>query len=562
MGFFCLLRPYKQKIIVAFAAILSVNILGLAFPWVIKVVIDDVLIKKDYDLLNLLVLGLTAIFILRFYFGYTREYLVSFIGENAVRDLRARLHAHLQRLSVEYVENSSTGKIVSGIIGDVESVKKFLFGGAIDFIYSFFNVFFVLCVLFVLDWRLTVVSLIYLPVFGFIFFKITPRLKEKHTIVREVYSELTSRLTEVFRGIRVVAGFSKEKYEFDRFNFKQNEIFNASMESHKSGILLWMLFDFISSLGLIMLIWIGARAVFSGRISAGELMAFYSYLGMLFFPIIKMAVINNSYQQAAASMERITKILNKAPNVKPARKPITVNKIKGNIKFEGVSFGYGKERNVFSAFNLDVSAAQSVALIGKSGAGKTTLINLLLRFYKPGKGSIYIDGHKLKDLDINGYRSQIAMVLQDDYLFSATIKENILYSRPDADYEEIVAAAKLANAHEFIMGQPKGYDTCIGERGIKLSCGQRQRISIARAILRKPAILILDEATSNIDSETERLIIDDAFKNLTRGRTAFIISHRPSAVNYADKIVFIEDGKITDKGTPAELLQKKEKIMV
>ncbi len=555
--FLSLLRPYQKQAVFAFLAILITNLLGLAFPWAIKVIIDEVLLRRNSGLLNTLTVALIFVFMLKFLFGFIREYLFSFIGENVVCDLRNKLYWHLQRLSVRYIENNPTGKIISGIIGDVESIRKFLFGGVIDFIYSFFNLFFVLIILFILDWRLTLVSLLYLPIFGLAFFKLAPRLKEKHIFVREKYAQLTARLSEVFNGIRIVSGFAKEEYEAAEFKFKQKEIFKASLMSEKIGILLWMMSEFLSSLGLVTLIWFGVRAVFYGRITTGALMAFYSYLGMLFFPIIKMVIINNYYQEAVVSLGRINQVLVEEPKIKEPQHPIRLERLKGNIKFSEVSFSYDNHKEVLSRINLEVNAAEVVALVGKSGAGKTTLINLLLRFYEPTQGEIFIDGYNLKKLALKSYRSQIAMVLQDDYLFSGTVRENILYSQPEASASDVVRVAELANAQQFILELADGYDTQIGERGVKLSYGQRQRISIARAILRGPAILILDEATSSVDSETERLIIEGAYKNLMRGRTTFIIAHRFSTITYADKIVFIEDGRIAETGKHLELLAQK-----
>jgi subfamily B ATP-binding cassette protein MsbA len=555
--FLSLLKPYKKKAFLAFLAILAANLLGLAFPWVIKLLIDEVLTKKNLFLLNSLAIGLVIVFILKFYFGFIREYLFSFIGESLVCDLRNKLYWHLQKLSVKYVENNPTGKIISGIIGDVESIKNFLFGGMIDFVYSFFNVLFVFIILCILDWQLTLLSLVFMPIFGLAFIKITPRLKGKHSLVREKYAELTARLNEVLSGIRIVAGLARDDYEADKFNFKQREIFKAAMKSHKLGILLWMGSESLSSLGLVAIIWFGSWRVFSGSITVGTLMAFYSYLGMLFYPVIKMVIINNYYQEAVASMERINEVLAEEPQIKDVESPIKLKKIKGNIRFEEVSFSYDGGKVVLSGINLQIKESEVVALVGKSGAGKTTLINLLLRFYEPQKGAIIIDGYNLKDLELKSYRSKIAMVIQDDYLFSATIKENILYSKPDASLDEVIGVAKSANAHQFITELPDGYDTQIGERGIKLSFGQRQRISIARAMLREPAILILDEATSSVDSETERLIIEEAFNNLMAGRTTFVIAHRLSTINYADKIVFLDDGKIAEQGSRQELLVKR-----
>ncbi len=557
VGFLSLLKTYKTRILNAFICIISANLLGLAFPWVIKIIIDDVLIRKDTFLLNQITFGLILVFILKFYFGFMREYLVSVIGEKVVYDLRGKLYAHLQKLSVRYIENKSTGEIISGIIGDVESIKNFLFGGVLDFICSFFNVLFVLVILLVLDWKLTLICLIFLPVFGITFFKLTPRLKEKHRIEREKYGQLTARLNEVFQGIRIVTGFQRQSYETDRFDVNQKEIFKTSLKSHKLGILLWIGAEFVSALGLVCLIWFGARAVFSGRITAGTLIAFYSYLGMLFYPIVKLVIVNNYYQEAAASLERINRVLAEQPTIEEIAHPIKLDKLDGNIRFAGVSFSYDKIKEVFSEINFEVANSEVIALVGKSGVGKTTLISLLLRFYDPTKGAIFVDRYNLKDLELKSYRGRIAMVLQDDYLFRGTIRENILYSKPDAHDSEIIRVAELAKAHQFIMELPDRYDSQIGERGIKLSYGQRQRISIARAILRNPDILILDEATSSVDSETERLIIEQAYKNLIQGRTTFIIAHRLSTITYASKILFIQNGRITESGDHFQLLDKK-----
>ncbi|MDD5552807.1 MAG: ABC transporter ATP-binding protein [Candidatus Omnitrophica bacterium] len=555
--FFLLLAPYKKQALLALCATLVTNLLGLAFPWAIKLIIDEILSAKNSALLNWVAAGLIIVFSLKFYFGFLREYLFALISENTVLDLRNKLYWHLQRLSVSYVENTPTGRIISGIIGDVESIRKFLFGGAIDFAYSFFTFFFVLSILFFINFKLTLISLIYLPAFSLVFLKLSPRLGQKQAFVRQKYAELTARLNEVFNGIRVVSGFAKEEYEAGWFDSKQKEIVKASLASERLGIFLWMMSEFFSSLGLVTLIWFGAKEVFLGRLSPGALMAFYSYLGMLFFPVIKMVVINNYYQEASAALARIDRVLAEEPGIKETAKTLRPSKIRGDIKFAGVSFAYDNRKAALSGINLEVKEAEVVALAGKSGSGKSTIINLLLRFYEPKEGAIYIDGYDLKELELKYYRSRVAMVLQDDYLFSGTVRENILYGNPGAGMAAVKAAARSANAEEFISSLPRGYDTEIGERGIKLSFGQRQRLSIARAILREPDILILDEATSCVDSETERLIIEEAFRKLMAGRTTFIISHRISSVIYADKIVFIEKGRIVESGSHLELLGQK-----
>jgi ABC-type multidrug transport system fused ATPase/permease subunit len=552
-----LLSPYKKKVIFAFVSILAANALGLAFPWALKIIIDAVWPNRNLVLLNWLIVGLILTFILKFYFGFVCEYLINLVGENVVCDLRNKLCWHLQRLSVQYMDNIPKGQMLSSVIGDVDSIRNFLFGGAIDFAYSSLNILFILGVLFLLDWRLTAITLAFVPVFAITFYKFTPRLAQRHRLIREKYAELTSHLHEVFNGIRVVAGFAKEDYEAEKFDSKQKEIAAVAVAGHKIGIGLWMASEFVSSLGLVTLIWFGTKAVFSGRITVGTLMAFYSYLGMFFVPVIKVAVVNNHFQQAAASMERINRMLKEEPKIQERRSPVIMNAIRGDIKFDRINFSYNGGKRILSDINLDAKAREVIALVGKSGAGKTTLINLLLRFYDPQEGAIFIDGYDLKDLDLKSYRSKIAMVLQDDYLFNSSVRENILYGCLDVPENKMIEAARLANAHQFITELSDGYDTQIGERGVALSYGQRQRISIARSIVRDPSILILDEATSAVDSQTERAIITQAYKNLMRGRTTFIIAHRLSTVTLADRIIVIEAGRITEAGSHFELFKER-----
>ncbi len=562
-AFLSLLRPYKSKVFFCFVCIVVTNIIGLSLPWAIKLIVDVVLIGRDYRLLNLIVAGLIILFILRLYFGFMKEYLSALVGERVVCDLRRRLYWHLQRLSLRYIEETSSGEMISRIIGDVDSIRNFLFSGALDFLYSFFNLWFVLFVLFMLDWRLALVSLMYLPVFGITYFKLVPKLKRKHALLREGYAALAGRIGEVFSGMRIVRAFGKNDYEDRRFTRQQEEIFRTALSAHRLGIWLWIGAEFLSSLGLTALLWFGARAVLTSRITPGTLLAFFSYLGMLFLPVIKMVVINNDYQEASASIQRIAEILRQQPELVNIRHPSKIVDLKGDVIFEGVSFCYSDKREALVEVNFHVQAGQRVALIGPSGTGKTTIVSLLVRFFDPTSGRILIDDNDLRDLDLQGYRENIAMVLQDDFLFSDSIKDNILYGLPvdRAEYsseinERMVTAAKAANAHQFIIEFPRGYDTQIGQRGIRLSGGQRQRIAIARAILRNPRILILDEATSSLDSRSENLI-QEALCKLMQGRTTFIIAHRLSTIRGADKILVLDKGRIVQCGRHYELINKR-----
>ncbi len=556
--FLALLRPYAAKTGLAFISILVTNILALALPWGLKLVIDEAAGPgRSLAVLNGVAAGLVVVLGLRFLFGFLCEYLINFVGEKAVCDLRSRLYWHLQKLSVAYVDRTPKGHILSGLLGDIDGIRNFLFGGLVDFAYSFFSILFVLTVLVVLDWRLALVAFVYLPVFGVAFYRLTPRLTEQYRLLRERYAEMTSHLHEVLNGMRIVSGFAKEEEEAQRFRLKQNEIVTASLAGHRLGIGLWLAAEFLSSLGLVTLLWFGGRAVFAGRISVGTLTAFYAYVGMLLSPVVKVAVVNNSFQEAAASFERILRLLAQEPQVRQRPQAVLPGRLEARIRFDRVCFAYEKDRHVLHDINLEVGAREVVALVGPSGSGKTTLINLLLRFYDPSAGSVFIDGIDLRDLDLKAYRSQVAMVLQDDYLFNASVRENILYGRPDASEAQVVEAAQSAHAHSFIMELRDGYETPIGERGITLSYGQRQRVSIARALLRDPALLILDEATSAVDSATERGIVEQAYRNLMRGRTTFIIAHRLSTIAGADRILVMNNGRITETGTHAALLERR-----
>jgi len=553
--FWLLIRPYRKRLSRILTAIFIANLAGLVFPWGIKLILDEVIANRDLALLNRVTLALLFVLVLRFYFGFVREYLASALGERIVFDLRSRLYSKVQQLSVKYIDNNSKGTLISKIIGDVDQIRNFLFGSLLDFVYSFFNLFLVMVLLLALDWKLALVSMFSFPFFVITFIKLTPGLRKQHRIIRERHGKLSGRLHEVLNGMRIVAAFAREEQEAERFDRTQQDILQACLKSHKLGILLWLSSELFSSLGLTALLWFGSRAVFSGRVSLGTLMAFYSYLGMLFVPVLKLVLISNDYQEAAASMERIDEVLVQKPGLGQALQPEPLL-LKGEIEFEKVFFCYGEEKPVLSDINLVLRPHQTVALVGKSGAGKSSLVNLLLRFYDPEQGRILIGGKDLKALDLKEYRSRIAMVLQDDYLFSATVKENIAYGNSHASFDQIRQAAELANAHQFIMELPQQYDSKIGERGIKLSYGQRQRLSISRALLRDPDLLILDEATSAVDSATEREIIEGAYKNLISGRTTLIIAHRLSTITFADTIVYLEQGRIAEQGSHSFLLEK------
>ncbi|MCK5013843.1 MAG: ABC transporter ATP-binding protein, partial [Candidatus Omnitrophica bacterium] len=477
---------------------MSANLLALVLPWVIKIIIDDILIDKDTHFLNLIMLALVGVLLLRSVFSFLRTYMSSIVGEWVVRDLRQKICEHIPKLSLISINKISPAQILTRITQDVDSMRRFLFGDAIEFICAFLNIGFIVVILSFLNAKLTLVALLTLPLFAVIYFRLIPELKNRHSRLREMYGGLSSRVSEVLNGIRVVRSFARDTHERQLFEHKQRDILSVASRTHYLNSWLWVGIEFFTSLGIIGILWIGGSDVMANRMTAGELVAFYTYLGMLFSPIIRMVVINTSYQEALAALNRVNDVMNIDDEVFEVEPSINLAKIEGRIEFKEVNFHYTAGDPILKDVNFVVEPGETIGVVGASGAGKTTLVSLLLRLFDPVDGEIRVDGNNLKNLDINTYRQQIAVVLQDDFLFNGTIEENIRYGRTRASQQEIIQAAEIAQAHAFISALPGGYKTEIGERGFNFSCGQRQRIAIARAVIKDPSILILDEATSSV----------------------------------------------------------------
>lgn len=551
-----LLRPYFLRSVFAFFLLVAANAAMLFMPWVLKIVVDNVIPAGDSKLLISVSFILAAAFVLKFICGWFAEVNFSFIGENIIRDLRSCLICKIYDLSVPFSRTISSGGLVSRVIGDVESIRTFIFGGAVDFVYSFLTFICILGLLFYVDAPLAGAALCYVPLCFWLYIKRSPELKKLNHILRGRIEELSSRIADSFSGIKVVAGYGCARQEEEKFSTLQSRLFSDHMKSHKLGFLLWMGAEFTSGIGLVLIIYSGVRRVFDGYISAGELVAFYTYTGMMLAPVIRMALVNNYYQEASAAFERIDALLARQPLVSSDVNARDPGELKENIVFEDVSFAYEDDKEILSNISFSIEKGKVYAFVGKSGSGKTTLLNLLLRFFDPSTGRILVDGQDLKGLDLEKYRSRTALVMQDDYIFSATVRENLLFAKPDASEEEMRTAARAAHAEEFILDLACGYDTLIGSGGVGLSSGQIQRLSIARALLRDPQLLILDEATSNIDSYTERSIVEDAFKEMMRGRTVIIVAHRLSSIEHVDRIFVLSDGRLIDSGSHNELIKR------
>jgi len=554
MNFLSFIRPYRRRIAVTLFYILTANVLALALPWGIKMIIDDVLIRRDTRLLHLIIVILVGILILRSIFNFLRKITSNKIGEHIVCDLRERLYWHIHNLSLTSIKKITPAQILTRITGDVDSIRRFIFSDCIDFIYAVLSVGLISVVLLFINLRLTLTALLVLPLFTLMYLRLLPQLKTGYRRLRDVTGEMAARINEVLNGMNVVRVFTAENYEKRRFDRHQDKILKTANKNHFLNVSLWVAIEAFTSLGLIGVLWLGGMDVIRHRMTPGELIAFYSYLGMLFAPIIRLIVINGSYQEASAALRRINEITSINDHVHTVASPITLTPVKGFVEFDDVSFGYTPDETILKNISFSVEKGETVGIVGASGAGKTTVINLLLRFFDPQSGAIRIDGAPLTDLNLTDYHRQLAVVLQDDYLFGGTIEENIRYGSFETTPSEIQGAARIAEAHTFIEKFPDGYAEQIGERGLRLSSGQRQRIAIARALIRKPSILVLDEATSAVDALTENKIQKAVAEHLNN-ITTFIVAHRFSTIMEADKIIVMEKGKIVEMGRHNHLLK-------
>lgn len=554
LTFYSLLSSHRKKLTLTLFCLFCANLLALVLPWGIKIIVDEVLVQKNTALLNRLAGILLAVLVLRSVLNFFRKYLGDTLGEQILNDIRKEIYDHVHWLSLGRIQQLTPAQIMARVTGDVNSIRHFLFSDALDFVYAVFNLGLIVTILFFVNGKLTALSLLTLPLFAIIYFRSVPELKKRYVQLGELSGSLTSRINEVFNGMRTVRVFAA-RHEQAVFEQRQKEILDAAFRTHRLSAALWIGIETFSALGVITILWIGGRFVLAGRLSPGELIAFYTYLGMLFTPIIRMVVINNSYQEAHGALKRINDVLviDDAPQTPPSAVQLL---LQGRVTFQDVGFGYSPSEKVLQHLSLDVEPGETIGIVGASGAGKTTLVSLLLRLFDPQQGKILIDGKPLTEMDLEFYRRQVAVVLQDDFLFQGSVKENIRYGTFDATDEQMQEAAKAAQAHHFIMQLRDQYDTLIGERGMILSGGQRQRLAIARALVRNPKLLVLDEATSSVDALTENLI-QQSLRDFLPRSTIFVVAHRFSTIMEADRILVLEEGRIVEAGTHQELVHAK-----
>ena len=550
------LRPYRRLALLTLLAAASATAMELLPPWLIKVVIDDVIQGQQMSLLPWVLGGLVVSYGLKTSFASLRIRLNNRLEQTVVHDLRSHVFSSLQRLSINYFENRSTGEIMSRVTNDTEHVERIFIDGLEGALTASLTLIGITSMLFVLNWKLAVLSLLPIPLLMVSASWFTRTVHGYYHHIRKVSGELSSYLQDALSGIRETMGFSRQNYEQQRFD----RLSRAYSASNLKAMYLWSLYSpgmmFLGSVGTVLILWYGAGEVRDGRLTLGELVLFLSYLALFYVPINQIHSVNHMLQHALAASERVFEVLDTIPDVRD-RPGVTapVKRVRGEVKCEQVMFHYRPDVPVLKGLTVSVRPGERVALVGPSGAGKSTLVKLLMRFYDVTGGAILIDGIDLRDLPLRYVRDHIGFVQQEPFLFNGSVRENILYGNLAATEHQLELAARAARAHEFIVGLPEGYDTWIGERGIKLSVGQKQRVSIARVLLKDPPIVIFDEATSNIDTETE-VKIREALNELTKGRTTIIIAHRLSTLHDADRILVMDEGRLVEQGRHDELLSR------
>lgn len=547
------IKPYMHRLIFAMFCTIMAAAGNLYIPWIIKDMIDEVLADKNGTMLNWIAASIIAIFVVRGLFWYGQNYLMSYVGQSVIIDIRAAVFKKLQRLSVSFYDKNKTGTIMSYVTNDVNALQSAMVENTIEMITEGFILIGSVVAMIYLDWRLTLFTVCTFPVVLWFMEFFGKKIRKTGGRIQECTADITSVLQESVASARVIKSFVREDYEVDRFDVENRANFRANMKNAQLMATLTPVVELVAAIGVTMIIWYGGNNVINGTITAGSLVAFLTYAVNISNPIKRLTRVIGNIQKALAAAQRVFMIIDMPEEIAESRDAKQLPEVSGKVEFQNVSFAYDDKGNVITDLSFSVKPGEVIAIVSPSGAGKSTIANLLPRFYDVNKGDIKIDGHSVREVTLDSLREQVGIVPQETMLFNGSVYNNILYGRLDATKEEIEAAAKAANAHDFIMQLTDGYETKLGDRGVNLSGGQRQRIAIARAILKNPRILILDEATSALDTESER-VVQEALDRLMVGRTSFVIAHRLSTVKNADKILVLEKGNLVESGTHDELL--------
>ena len=567
-----LLRPYWYWLVIAFAAVLTEGAMDLLEPWPLKIVFDNVIGSKKMPttlarivdstlgqnklaILEFAALSVIAIAVSGAIASYVEKYLTTKVGQRVMHDLRHTLYHHIQRLSLSYYEQQKTGDLMVRITSDIDAVQDFVSSALLGIVIDVITLVGMLCVMFYLDWDFTLIALSVAPLLFFVVYSYTHRIKKATRAVKKKESEIASVVQESLISMRVIKAFAREDYEEARLDKESLESVDMALRARRIKAKLSPLVDIIVAVGTCLVLWYGTKLVLSGELSTGALLVFILYLGKMYKPMRDLSKMTDAISKAAVGFERIREVLDTESQVRDLPGSRSAPRFKGEIEFAQVKFGYVPEHRVFEGLNLKTEPGQFIALVGPTGSGKSTLIGLVARFYDPTSGAIKIDGQDIRNFTLSSLRQQISFVLQETLLFHAPVWQNIAYGKPEATREEIIHAARLANAHEFIERLPQGYDTIIGERGETLSGGQRQRIAIARAIIRDTPILLLDEPSTGLDAASEELVFE-ALGRLMKGKTSIVIAHRLATARKADVIHVVADGRISESGTHEQLLAR------
>ena len=547
-----LIKENKLRLFLAMVCMLVIAVASSATAFLVKPVLDDIFFNKDTTMLKIIPLAVILIYFLRGLGMYGQDYLMNYVGENIIKDLRNDLYNRIQDLPIAFFHKEQTGVLMSRITNDVNIIKTMVSTAVTGSLKDSFTIVGLTFVIFYRDWKMALFAFIILPVAFFPIVEFGRRVRRISTGWQEAMADLNSFLHETIAGNKIVKAFGMESYEKKRFFYKTLDLFKLEMKAVIARSLSSPIMEFLGGLGIAFIIWYGGYKVITGSSTAGTFFSFMAAVLMLYDPVKKLSGLNNAVQQGLAAADRVFDIIEMESDIKERTDPITIKRGPHRVTFENVFFKYD-DVMVLKDINLDVKAGEVLALVGMSGGGKTSLVNLIPRFYDVTRGAIRIDGIDIRDVSISSLRDQMGIVTQEPILFNDSIRNNIAYGKWDATDKEIIKVAEAAYAYDFIQNFPNKFDTNIGELGGRLSGGEKQRICIARALLKDAPILILDEATSSLDAEAE-MLVQKALENLMKGRTTFVIAHRLSTIDYADRIVVIVNGRVEEEGKQEELI--------
>jgi subfamily B ATP-binding cassette protein MsbA len=548
-----IVSEYKRYVILSFLTVLGASALQITMPWAFKYVIDTTIPSGNGRQLVIFAVGLTVLQLVRYALNYGQRYFLALVSQQIVYRMAKDLFEHVQRLSLRFFERWGTGEIISRTTNDIQAMQQVVYGSTIMSIVGVFNMLAFAIIMFLLNWQMALLVYATVPLLLIASAVTAEKLRVRYLRVQEKSADVNNVLQENISGVRVSKAFAQEGEQRRRFERENRGNLQANMSTASVQAVATPAIQMIGALGQALVLGFGTWQIVHGSMTVGALVAFISYLIQFYQPVEDIIRVNNTLQQALAAAERIFEFVDEQPDVAEKPDALVLADVKGTVRFEEVTFAYEPGKPVLHDVSLEAAPGEIVAFVGHTGSGKTTMVNLIPRFYDPNAGRITVDGHDLKDVTLESLRDQIAVVIQETFLFGATVMDNIRYGRLDATDAEVVAAAKQALADEFITQLEGKYDAWCGDGGALLSRGQRQRISLARAILKDPRVLILDEATSDVDTETE-VLIQQALETVMRGRTTFVIAHRLSTIRHADQIVVLDHGRLVERGTHADLL--------